>query len=314
MKLKDSGVIFDEAAHTYTLNGVSLQGVTGMIGKMLFPDKYNGIPQAVMEKAAEYGHDVHKIVETIDELGVTHDSPEGINYTKLKFEYGLVPVASEYTVTDGKNFASNIDKVYECEDGVTLVDVKTTYKLDTEYVRWQLSVYAYMFEMNNDIKVRSLAALWLRKDECKYAPVERVPDHIIKALMDYYLDWQQREDKTEVFKDTETYKSYMGVGTEVSAIPKEYLAMRDEIIEIETKSKEYKKKKDALASTLKGIMMENGVQSWDMGTLKISLSKASESTSFDMDAFKADHPDLYKKYYTKKTVKSPSITFKVIDK
>ena len=51
---KQSPVIFDEAAHTYTLNGVRLSGVTAIV-KWMFPETYKDIPQSVLEKAADHG-------------------------------------------------------------------------------------------------------------------------------------------------------------------------------------------------------------------------------------------------------------------
>lgn len=50
MKLTKSQIVFDQQAHTYTtLDGVFLQGVTGMIERQLFPDKYSGVPEFVMK-------------------------------------------------------------------------------------------------------------------------------------------------------------------------------------------------------------------------------------------------------------------------
>ncbi len=36
IELKNSGVIFNEEAHTYHLNGKELSGITGMLSRQLF--------------------------------------------------------------------------------------------------------------------------------------------------------------------------------------------------------------------------------------------------------------------------------------
>lgn len=131
MQLAKSRVIFDPEAHTYTLDGVLLRGITGMIESQLFPDKYSGIPDYVMKKAADRGHFVHEVCELVDDLGVSHESEEAKNYQNLKEIYGLNYEASEYLVSDNEHFASCIDKVYrESETDFSLADIKTTYRLD----------------------------------------------------------------------------------------------------------------------------------------------------------------------------------------
>ena len=71
MELTKSQIIFDQQAHTYTTpDGVCLQGVTGMIERQLFPDKYSGVPEFVMKRAAERGSFVHEVCELVDDLGI----------------------------------------------------------------------------------------------------------------------------------------------------------------------------------------------------------------------------------------------------
>ena len=53
--LNKSQVVFSELDHTYTLDGKSLSGVTSILNRQLFADKYSGISDEVLNKAAEYG-------------------------------------------------------------------------------------------------------------------------------------------------------------------------------------------------------------------------------------------------------------------
>ena len=83
IELKKSPVIFDERAHTYTLDGVRLSGVTAIV-KWMFPDTYKDIPQSVLEKAAEHGSLIHKKCEQYDNCGFGDDLPEVKEYVRLK--------------------------------------------------------------------------------------------------------------------------------------------------------------------------------------------------------------------------------------
>ena len=50
IKLVKSPVVFNEENHTYFLGEKQLRGITGMISRQLFPDKYKGVPDHVMRQ------------------------------------------------------------------------------------------------------------------------------------------------------------------------------------------------------------------------------------------------------------------------
>ena len=190
MELVNSTVIFDPEAHTYhTPEGVELQGITGMLHRQLFPDEYRDVPQHILDRAAQRGHTVHQLCELADDLGITPEEPDGLAYVRLRDEMGLVYRASEYLVSDNRRFASAIDKVYEeGDDAFTLADVKTTYRLNEDYVRWQLSIYAYLFELQNPgARVVRLLALWVRDGRASAFPMERIPSNIVTSLLETNL-------------------------------------------------------------------------------------------------------------------------------
>ena len=174
--LNKSRVVFNEGDHTYTLDGKPLKGVTGILERRLFPEKYAKIPKHILKQAADRGSYIHKMCELVDTLDVSPDCQEAQNYIDLKKRLGLKSIASEYLVSDNKHYASSIDVVYEGQQGVILNDRKTTSKLDRESVSWQLSIYALFFEMMNpDVKVEGLSATWLRREICEYVEIERKP-------------------------------------------------------------------------------------------------------------------------------------------
>lgn len=180
IELNKSAVIFNEVDHTYNYLGSFLSGVTSLLHRTLFADKYNGISQDVLAKAAAYGHNIHEQIELVDTLGVESETPAVKAYMQMKADLNLTTLANEYLVSDEQYIASSIDIVF---DDLTLADIKTTSRLDMEYLSWQLSMYAYLFEMQNPgLKVPRLLAIWLPKPQYGKPNIVEVPRKSNDAL------------------------------------------------------------------------------------------------------------------------------------
>ena len=90
------GLVFDENEHRYFLNGKELSGITGVITRQLFPNAFKGIPAKVLEASAEYGHQVHKILENWDKLWQKDEnSTELQDYITICRQHGLVNESSD---------------------------------------------------------------------------------------------------------------------------------------------------------------------------------------------------------------------------
>lgn len=118
---------------------------------------------------------------------------------------GFKPLANELTVSDNVRYASQIDNVwqYEKTGGIWLVDTKTNniklyplcgyYNANyfnsgedalKEYLSWQLSIYAELFEAENPgLKIEGLACNWLRQDNAAFWVIERKPSELVKELL-----------------------------------------------------------------------------------------------------------------------------------
>lgn len=296
MELYESPVIFDRKAHTYTLNGVRLSGVTGMIECQLFPGKYESVPTDVLNRAAKHGTLIHVMCELVDDIGITSDIPEVVNYTRMKDEAGLTYEVSEYLVSDETHFASCIDKVFRTSDNTfTIGDIKTTYKLDTAYVSWQLSIYAYLFEkQNKGAHVDRLVAIWVHGEESKLVDVERIPDEEIKKLL------QCEENGTQ-------YENPYAADT---TLPDRYRSMEASIVEIDRNAKYWADKRKELTDGVMKEMVLAGAYSWKGGNISFTRRKESIGKRFDAKAFQKDHPELYAAYL-KETPIAGSITLKI---
>lgn len=183
-------VSFYEESHTYvTQDNKILVGVTSILGNTIFKDKYKDIPSYILNKAAEYGTRIHSLCQEND-LFCCSSCIEVDNYMKIKEENNLTSIENEYLISDNTRVATMIDVIFEAsENSVHLADIKTTSKLDEEYLSWQLSICSWLFEIQNpDVNVDKLFGIWLRKEKYKLIEVERKNNDKIKELLNNYFD------------------------------------------------------------------------------------------------------------------------------
>lgn len=285
-------IAFDPIGHTYTTaDGEAREGITGMLHRQLFPDMYSGVDEQTLDKAAQRGTDIHTAVEFADEFGADSDRPEVVNYQQILKEHSLDPCESEYLVTDGKHFASAIDKIFKVDDAnYILGDIKTTSVLNKEYVRWQLSIYATMFEqLNPYCNATKLVAIWLRGDKAKLVEVERIPNEIVNELLQCEIDGKQFSNP---------------LAPTTATLPDEYRKAELQIIDIEKQMAELKLQREALLSGLKAEMEKAGVKKWETDSLRLTYIEPTTKTAFDSAKFKAEHPDIYQGYLKTTQIKS----------
>lgn len=187
-QLANSNVVFNEIDHSYSFLGNRLSGVTSLLSRTLFRDKYSGISKEVLAKAAEYGHNIHEQIELVDTLGVQSETPAVLDYLKMKADLGVDSIANEYLVSDESHVASSIDVIFS---DLSLADIKTTSKLDMSYLSWQLSFYAYLFERQNPgLKASRLLAIWLPKPRYGKSMIVEVPRKSADAI-ELLIEWDK---------------------------------------------------------------------------------------------------------------------------
>ena len=286
IELKDSGVLFNKEQHEYWLGEKQLSGITGMLQRRLFPDEFNNVPEEAIKEAARYGTEVHEGIELFDSSWINDSTQEVSDYIELCQENGLVHERSEYTVTDGENWASNIDKVYRSSDDVfSLGDIKTYGTMTPEKLekaRWQLSIYAYFFKLQNkEAKVDRLFILHIRNKAkqdgtfdhiCNILPIERIPSDICKELLDTDLQGKQFVNPY--------------------SIPDKYRRQENYIRQLIQTKDDVEEKLKILKSEILEDMESMGVKTWDTGTMRLTRKLSTTRLSFNATQFKADHPEL----------------------
>ena len=335
--LTQSEVVFNEETHSYLRGYSELSGITGLIHAVLllgvYPDASDYVKKVQIPKAGYYGTCVHKAIQAWDELGIeltqfpekehptagilpAQDVSAELAYYRNVKPRNVKTVASEFTV-DYLNFASQIDCIWcDNEGGIYLVDHKTN-NLDyypggadglKEYLSWQLSCYAVMFEKQTGKKVKGLLGNWVIKGAGELWRIERKPDELVQKLLStdimpdgngrfVYLNQEMQvyAEKVEEVKQTESDSSLV--------VPSDVVTAIATLLKAEKAAKAMKEK-------LRELMEAAGVSKWECDQFTATIGKASESTTFDSKAFQADHPDLYKQYL-KKTTRKGSFTQKL---
>lgn len=275
--LNKSQVVFSELDHTYTLDGKSLSGVTSILNRQLFADKYSGISDEVLNKAAEYGKGIHESIELYDSLGIGEDEDAVKSYIKLCQKEGLTRLDNEYLISDNDYVASSIDVVF---DDCSLADIKTTSHLDEEYVSWQLSIYAYLFELQNpDLQANRLLAIWIPKARYGKPKVVEVP----------------RKPVSEVVRLIEADKAGQQYVPSVASTTEITIAndVVQEVIRIERELKELKDKQTELREGLLKQMQDHNIKSFKTDGLSLTRKLATTKTSLDSKMLQEKYPEIY---------------------
>ena len=341
--LTQSEVVFDEATHRYLRGDAELSGITGLIHAVLqlgvYPDATDFVKEVQIPKAGYYGTCVHKAIQTWDELGIEMTQFPEVPFKPKHFKEDVLPaqdvsaelayyrkakprtcktIASEFTVSYG-NFASQIDCIWcDKEDGIYLVDHKTN-NLDyypggaeglKEYLSWQLSCYAVMFEKQTGYKVKGLLGNWLRKGAGELWRIERKPDELVQKLLSTEIIKQEwggftyYNPEMQVFAAKVEEVKPVATTTDALAVPVDVVSAITTLLRAEKAAKAMKEK-------LRELMEAAGVTKWECPEFTATIGKPSEPTTFDSKAFQADHPDLYEQYLKTTTRKG---SFKITAK
>lgn len=307
IELKQCSVVFNHEDHTYYLpeKDKYLSGITGMLERQLFPDTYAGIPEAIIKQAAEYGTAAHQSIENFDMDWENDGTQEIADYIRLIAENGLVHETSEYLITDGENYASMIDKVYRVDETTFNIGDIKTYGVMTpekrEKARWQLSIYAYLFElMNKKAKVRRIFILHIRNKAKKdgsfdhisdFIELVRIPSEIVKELL-------LADSKGEQFINP-------------YSIPEDIRLQENEIRELIQTKQDAETRLNSIKARILSLMEANDIKSWATETMKITRKSSSTRSSFNLAAFKEANPNMDLEPFMKISEVSGSLTIAV---
>lgn len=300
IELINNGVLFKKEEHEYWLtlpNGEQKQlfGITGAIQRQVAGHEYDNCPEYLIKKAGEYGTSVHESIERLINDFEHDGTVETEDFRTLTADMSIE--ASEYNVTDGDYYASNIDIVCRLSDTeFSLLDIKTysNAKLNKEQkakAQYQLSCYAYMFELQNKgAKVKELYVIHIcnktKKDGslnhiAELIPIERIPSEICQALLEADRNGTQFSNPYE--------------------LPKEVEKKCKRIIKLIQTKKEVEEELTTIKKDILETMLFLDVDSWKGDGISFTRTADSTRSSFDLASFKKAFPNLPYDDYIKKS-------------
>lgn len=305
--LVESPVVFEPEHHTYNLDGKELSGVTAIV-KWLFPDTYAGIPEDILMRAAEYGTLIHGKCELADSMGIA-DEPIIKEYQRIIKDAGLEVLCSEYLVSDCKDIASSIDKVFTDD---SLGDIKTTSKVHEANVQLQLSIYAYLYELQTGRKANKLYLIWLPKPQYGTPMVkelQRIPSGVCEFIIQVFV---AGGDPLSVISHVSQYLSYQQEHKRTKGeIPDELSSIVEELMMVKQQLNELSERESELKKTILTVMQRNSEDTWGNDLIQFTRKAAYQRESIDTKALKANEPSIYESY-KKVTTVAESLTYKLL--
>lgn len=281
--IKNERVVFEPVAHSYTNEeGKKLSGVTSLMKKYLFPNLYSAVDPVILEKARERGTAIHANIQLLID-GVLE---AGTEPTIKCFEDACKDihfVASEYLVSDNDSIASSIDLV---DDNNNLYDIKTTSVINLDYVRWQLSIYKFLFVAQNpNAKVGGLYVIHMHEGVCKVVPVEPIPMVCVCDLIEANRDGA----------DPDSYINPLyRVDATTDGLLKQYADLMERRLDITAVAKQIDEQIDAIKLIILGGMTEKGQRKLETEQAVVTYKAPSHRQTWSMTKFEEMHPDFAK--------------------
>ena len=162
---------FEDKTHTYRLNGMVIPSVSEIM-EPLSNEKYKGISESTLNKAAEKGTAVHNSIENYIKFEIDDVPPEHRGYFDAFLEwwetYHPEVVGSEIkTYHKLLRYGGTVDILVYIDGVLTLVDIKTTSALSDMTCGVQLEGYSQALKSHGIVVERKII-LHLKKDG-KYA-------------------------------------------------------------------------------------------------------------------------------------------------
>lgn len=186
----NGGVLeYIDETHTYLYDGIVLPSITQLL-KCKFGGKYDGIPKATLDRAAELGTAVHKAIEDYERQGIETDLPELRNWKFLKKAHGFDCLDNEVPVVlfkDGEAVAcGRLDLVLFEKGDLGLGDIKRTSTLDKKYLTYQLNCYRVAYMQCYGAEIAFLRGIHLRNDVRKYIDIP-INENLVYEVINEYL-------------------------------------------------------------------------------------------------------------------------------
>lgn len=156
-------ITFDELTHTYTVNGSILPSVSEIVGRIM-PGQYADVPEHVLKLAADFGTEVHKMIEIYNVHGLylpaADDRKNKCLDEYIRLSGHIKPLENEWMGHYKHYFAGRLDCVGEIDGKKYIIEHKTTSVFHRERVELQCSLHRLMYGWDD---IAGLKCMWLPK-------------------------------------------------------------------------------------------------------------------------------------------------------
>lgn len=193
-EIKGHSLEYIDESHTYLVDGIIVPSIT-QIMKIKFGNKYSGVSNEILNKAAENGTRVHEAIEKLCKCGEVEDIKEVKNFMFLQKHYKFEVVDNEVPIIIFKDnvpiCAGRLDLVLKIDDLIGGGDIKRTSTLDKEYLTYQLNLYRIGYRQSYDIEWEFLKGLHLRENTRKFIDLP-INENMAWKLIDEYLNKEKK--------------------------------------------------------------------------------------------------------------------------
>jgi hypothetical protein len=274
---------FIEETHTYLLDDKPLISVTTLMQKHGLAPSYDGVDENVLQAKAKRGTLIHKEIEDYcvsGDIGFTPELSAFIDYV----DENKVKVLHNELLVHNDLIAGTIDLVL---GGNTIADIKTTAVLHTDAVSWQLSIYAYLYNLTHEDKlVNGKVFHFNNLGELDVKDIPLKPQFMVEKLIMcerngvmFHYDLDFAEHKLQQIYRVENF-----------------------IKEVKLSQKKAELEAERLKEELIMAMEKQGIKKFENDNIRITYKAEYEKNTFDSKQFKIERPDLYNEYLKKQTV------------
>ena len=161
-------IIYTEEPHQYIVDGEIYPALSDMM-KGMGLCSYGGVPEHVLQKAADLGKAVHKATHLIDidELGSYDPKIQPYINAYQSFKDALKPTFIDCEVSVASKaikIATTLDRVALINGVVSDVEIKTTSALMKKSIRIQTAGHKFIYNLGkgHKDKIKKRYVLWLR--------------------------------------------------------------------------------------------------------------------------------------------------------
>lgn len=181
---------FVEETHSYLNDGVLIPSVSELI-RFNFPDAYKNVPDRILKKKASYGTKVHDHIErfirgefTLEELNKKRIDPDikiAVEQFEILRKMWSFHIKDMERIVDWQGRYAGMFDLRTIDDYI--IDIKTTTELHTDWLQYQLSLYAMALGISRDFHF----CMWLPKGKMgKVIQINTIPEEELKKLVENY--------------------------------------------------------------------------------------------------------------------------------